>query len=119
LQAVLQISTPGVIGDDWKSSSCYVGLYAMGNDADNKAKAQSHATKQVIKDIQNLTVKPPLKNTLLALIHGPCVKLLKNKEKGFNVNLTCNGCSTCSKVCPVGNIKIIDGKLIFLHHREQ
>ena len=102
-----------------KCFSNYVGLYAMGKDADNKAKAQSHATKQVIKDIQNLTVKPPLKNTLLALIHGPCIKLLKNKEKGFNITETCNGCSTCSKVCPVGNIKIIDGKPIFLHNCEQ
>ena len=99
--------------------SNYVGLYAMGSDADSKAKAQNEATKQVTKDIQNLTVKPPFKNSPLALIHGPFIKSLAKKDKGFNVNKVCNGCATCDKVCPVGNIKMQDGKPMFLHHCEQ
>ncbi len=97
----------------------YVGMYTMRNDADNKAKAQDQATKQVIKDIQNLAVKPPFKNSPLALIHGPFMKLVPNKDKGFNVSENCNGCTTCSKVCPVGNIKMQDGKPTFLHHCQQ
>ncbi|HBF38330.1 MAG TPA: flavodoxin [Firmicutes bacterium] len=99
--------------------SNYVGLYAMGNDADNKAKAQSQATKQIIKDIQSFAVKPPAKSNPMELMHGPFMKLLANRDKGFNVNEACNGCTTCSKVCPVGNIKMLDGKPMFLHHCEQ
>ncbi len=97
----------------------YVGSYAMRGDADNKAKAQSQATKQVVKDIQSIDVKPPLKFNPLAVIHGPFIKSLANKDKGFNVSEACNSCATCSKVCPVGNIKMQDGKPIFLHHCEQ
>lgn len=97
----------------------YVGSYAMGDDADNKAKEQSHATKRVIRDIQSLTVKSPFKNSSLSLIHGPCIKLLANKDKDFNVSESCNDCSTCSKICPVGNIKMEYGKPMFLHHCEQ
>jgi ferredoxin len=97
----------------------YVGLYAMGSDAGNKVKAQSQATKQAIKDIQSLAVKPPFKNSPLALIHGHFIKSSANKDKGFNVSEACNGCASCSKVCPVENIKMQDGKPIFLHHCEQ
>jgi flavodoxin/NAD-dependent dihydropyrimidine dehydrogenase PreA subunit len=99
--------------------SNYVGLYAMGSEADNKAKAQTQATKQIINDIESLAVKSPNKNNVMALIHGPFIKSLAKKDKGFNINEACNGCATCSKVCPVGNIKMQDGKPIFLHHCEK
>jgi ferredoxin len=91
----------------------------MGSDAEHKAKAQTQATKQVVKDIQSLGVKTPDKNSPMALIHGPFIKSLANKDKGFNVSEACNGCATCGKVCPVGNIKMQDGKPTFLHHCEQ
>ncbi len=106
-------------GESVRCFSNYVGLYAMGSDADNKAKAQTQATRQVIKDIQILAVKTPFKNSLLALIHGSVIKSLAKKDKGFNVSEACNGCATCSKVCPVENIKMQDGKPMFLHHCEQ
>jgi ferredoxin/flavodoxin len=117
-----------IIGDKggklsyYESIKCfgnYVGLYAMGSEADNKAKAQSQATMQVIKDIQSFAVKPPAKKNPMELMHGPFMKLFANREKGFNVSEACNGCATCSKVCPVENIKILDGKPTFLHHCEQ
>jgi ferredoxin len=97
----------------------YVGMYAMGSEAANKATAQSEATKQVAKDIQNFVVKTPFKNSPLDLIHNAMKNSLAKKDKDFNVNEACNGCTTCSKVCPVGNIKMQGGKPIFLHHCEQ
>lgn len=106
-------------GETIRCFSNYVGLYAMGSDADDKAKAQTKATKQVIKDIQSLAVKPPYKNHPVTLLHRPFIKLLKNRDKAFNVSEACNSCAICSKVCPVGNIKIQDGKPIFLSHCEQ
>lgn len=106
-------------GEAIRCSSNNVGLFVMGIDADNKAKAQSQATKQVIKHIQSLTAKSPHKFNPLALIHGHFIKSLANKDKEFNVNEDCNDCATCSKVCPVENIKMQDGKPIFLHHCEQ
>ncbi|MBL4931836.1 EFR1 family ferrodoxin [Clostridium paridis] len=106
-------------GETVRCFSNYVGLYAMGNNADIKAKAQAQATKQVIKDIQSLAVKPPSKNNPMILLHGPFIKWLAKRDKAFNVSEACNSCATCSKVCPVENIKMQDGKPIFLHHCEQ
>jgi len=97
----------------------YIGLYAMGSEVANKATAQSQATKQVAKGIQSLTIKPPFKNSPWALIHGSMIKSVAKKDKAFNVSEACNGCTTCSKVCPVGNIEMQDDKPIFSHHCEQ
>ncbi len=99
--------------------SNYVGLYAMGSNSDSKAREQAEATKQVIKDIQSLTVKPPHKNSPIALLSKLFIKWLEKRDKAFNISEECNSCATCSKVCPVGNIKMQDGKPIFLHHCEQ
>jgi flavodoxin/NAD-dependent dihydropyrimidine dehydrogenase PreA subunit len=106
-------------GETVRCFSNYVCLYAMGSNSDIKAKAQSQATKKVIKDIQSLAVKSPCKNNPMILLHGPFIKWLAKSDKAFNVSQACNGCTTCSKVYPVGNIKIQDGKPIFLHHCEQ
>ncbi|WP_238881747.1 EFR1 family ferrodoxin [Clostridium sp. YIM B02551] len=106
-------------GETVRCFSNYIGLYAMGSNADIKAKSQTQATKQVIKDIQCLAVSPPSKNNPMILLHGPFIKWLAKRDKAFNVSEACNSCATCSKVCPVENIKMQDGKPIFLHHCEQ
>ncbi len=99
--------------------SNYVGLYAMGSNADQKAKAQTQATKPVTQEIQSLMVKPPSKNKSMAILSNLFIKWMEKRDKAFNISEVCNGCTTCSKVCPVGNIKMQDGKPIFLHHCEQ
>lgn len=34
-------------------------------------------------------------------------------SKGFTVNAACTACGTCREVCPVGNIKLTDGKPVW------
>jgi ferredoxin len=40
-------------------------------------------------------------------------------DKNFHVDDTCTGCGTCEKVCPVGNIKLVDGKPLWQNHCEK
>ena len=35
---------------------------------------------------------------------------LPTLDQNFNVNEKCNSCNTCEKVCPVQNIKIMNGR---------
>lgn len=99
--------------------SNYVGLYAMGSNADHKAKAQTQVTKPVTEDIQSLKVKPPSKGKSIEIFSDLFTKWLAKRDKAFNISEVCNGCTTCSKVCPVDNINMQDGRPIFLHHCEQ
>lgn len=41
-----------------------------------------------------------------------------DKDKNFWTTEKCNGCGTCSKVCPANNIDIIDGKPQWKHQCE-
>lgn len=41
------------------------------------------------------------------------------KDKDFWTNASCNGCGTCSKVCPANNIEMKDGKPQWHHKCEQ
>jgi len=41
------------------------------------------------------------------------------QDKNFRVDTKCNGCSTCSKVCPADNIKIVDKKPVWQNKCEQ
>lgn len=99
----------------------YICLYGMANDASSKAKAQEAATKAVIKDIGKRVVHTKFSGgmPLMAMLHGGFLKSAASKDKGFNVSENCNGCGTCSKVCPVRNIRMQGGKPKFQHHCEQ
>ncbi|MBX4264671.1 EFR1 family ferrodoxin [Clostridium estertheticum] len=41
------------------------------------------------------------------------------KDKDFWTDKNCNGCSTCSKVCPASNIEMMEGKPQWQHKCEQ
>ena len=44
--------------------------------------------------------------------------LIRLADKSFEVNDHCTGCGTCSQICPVNNIKIINNKPEWQHHCE-
>ncbi len=106
-------------GENIKCFANYVCLYPMANDANEKVKAQAEATKKVALDIKSRKVKSIPKNGFMSLAHGGFIKNSHSKDKHFNVNSSCNGCGTCSKVCPVSNIKMQNGKPSFCGHCEQ
>ena len=45
-------------------------------------------------------------------------ELMPSTDKSIYVDEKCNGCGTCSQVCPVNNIKMIDNKPVWQHHCE-
>jgi ferredoxin len=45
-------------------------------------------------------------------------ELIPLADRSFRTNENCTGCGTCAKVCPVNNIKMVDGKPVWQHHCE-
>ncbi|XES77440.1 MAG: EFR1 family ferrodoxin [Candidatus Bathyarchaeia archaeon] len=46
------------------------------------------------------------------------MELVPLADLSFRVNEKCVGCGVCARVCPVNNIKLVDGKPVWLHHCE-
>lgn len=44
--------------------------------------------------------------------------LIHLADKSFSVNEKCNGCGICSKLCPVGNIKMVNNSPVWQHRCE-
>jgi ferredoxin len=40
-------------------------------------------------------------------------------DHGFHCDGQCSACGICARICPVGNIKMVDGKPVWQHHCEQ
>ena len=63
---------------------------------------------QIVKDVQNrkveVDIKSPIKGSMSDLSYKMQISMQKSKYKQFEVEDSCIGCKTCSKVCPVGNI---------------
>ncbi len=73
---------------------------------------------EVIKSNQSKIRREPF-----SVILKPINKLFRNRvnklDKDFYVNINCDSCEICEKVCPVGNIKIVDGKPEWQHKCQQ
>ncbi len=61
----------------------------------------------------------PIVNWLFSGMYGNWVKKSPEIDRQFSVDSNCNGCGTCEKACPVGNIRITDRLPAWQHRCEQ
>lgn len=45
-------------------------------------------------------------------------KIMPFMDRSYHTNGNCTGCETCSRICPVRNIEIVDDKPVWQHHCE-
>lgn len=67
-------------------------------------------------------MKPRYRKAFIRLSNAPpeleTDELIHLNDTSYMVNEECNGCGTCSLVCPVNNIQMINSRPIWLHHCE-
>lgn len=96
----------------------YISNYTrMGrNPTEKRAKDSINKNDEKLQDfIKSLKVRDikPLPKRY-SILHKTFYNIWKdsygNKDKKFTVNNSCVGCAMCEKICPVDNIKLIDGQ---------
>ena len=62
----------------------------------------------------------PMKNTARVPEELNCTmdELIPYMDRSYQTDENCIGCSTCFKICPVCNIKMVDSKPVWLNHCE-
>ena len=74
----------------------------------------------ILRGERNEVDRGPLwQNIVLSWIHTMSFRSVRKMDKKFWVDDKCNRCGICSKVCPAGNIEMIDEKPAWLHRCEQ
>lgn len=74
----------------------------------------------IVSEIKSKAQRPsPKEKFPFTRIHPQVMKLVSNGDKNFNVSAGCTGCGTCTMVCPVSNIELVDKRPSFQHHCEQ
>lgn len=52
----------------------------------------------------------PISAVMKALTYGPFCRNVHGMGRNFSESDACTGCGTCSRVCPAGNIEMVDGR---------
>ena len=81
---------------------------------------------EVIENLVRLFLRDTLQKSVWLKVAGfkghtnlPFLESIQLMDYGFKCDDKCNGCGICLKVCPVRNIKMVDGKPVWQHHCEQ
>lgn len=105
-------------GMDIKSVENYIPYYEV-NDTESIHNKSEELINQAISNIKlrkkNHSSPPTFINNLI-WVKFPALKT--DCSSKFTIADNCTGCGICEKICPVNNIKIIDGKPSFVNKCE-
>lgn len=55
----------------------------------------------------------------LEIMHNFTGNKFSDADSNFVVGKNCKHCAVCAKICPVENIRLVEGKPVWMHHCEQ
>jgi ferredoxin len=98
--------------------SNYVVMYDMKKNVEEIAKRSNGYLASIVSAVKaRANNKVGLFHTLMGLLN--IHKDFAVMDRDYNINDKCNGCGICKRVCPVGNIELMNNKPQFNHKCEQ
>ncbi|MDT8358608.1 MAG: EFR1 family ferrodoxin [Methanomicrobiaceae archaeon] len=85
------------------------------------AKAEDEIASIAGQITREAVVRPgiaPITSILQKLLYGPFIENVHGSDMRFEVENTCTSCRICEEVCPVQNIRMVEGRPEWQHHCE-
>lgn len=106
-----------------KNVSSYIVAYERFPDPAKQVPKSQIALQKIADDVKKRVCKSAPKGNpfkyLLRFVMSGAAKKFPNMDRNFVVSDQCVGCATCNMVCPAENIRLENGKPVFLHKCEQ
>lgn len=93
--------------------------FGVGWSASEEWQKQIDWIAEIIQQKQNQKCTASWKDNALTSVNPLAKLLIPSEDKKFTVDEKCTGCGTCEKICPVKNIRLTDGKPVWMHSCEQ
>jgi len=112
---------------EWKEKKLGQILEAVNARRENRLETDPLLFKIVIDLLVGAMNVPRLRPHFIKKIYQqagshsldrPFAEVMLSLDKSYQADNRCKGCGICSKVCPVANIQMADGKPVWLHHCE-
>jgi ferredoxin len=104
----------------WNEKLSYISNY-IANKEKGELETRKKITNLVFVPILYLLIKPVFKKRYQKLSnasHLPFKEMIRLADRSFYVEENCSGCGICVRICPVNNIKLINGKPVWQNHCE-
>jgi len=128
LEGIL-VNGPGMRGLDAGFSIRMPGNYILMYDSagqeriERTLQAADRSVEEIADKVRSGVGEMPGWSPFAALIHHLMyprfVKGVHDADRKFAVDDRCTSCNTCVEVCPVGNIRLENGRPVWLHRCEQ
>jgi ferredoxin len=100
--------------------SNYVIMYDMKTDVEQITKRSDNGLDEIARAIKGReTNRVGAADPMSVMVNKNFSKKAPTQDRHYSVGAECTGCGVCAKVCPVGNIKLTDGRPRFAHRCEQ
>ena len=94
--------------------------FGIGWTASDEWLKQIDRISEIIRNKQLQKLRPSAKDRLLTMANPLAKLIIPAEDKKFTLNGSCcTGCGICEKICPVRNIRLENGKPVWLHSCEQ
>ena len=106
--------------EKWKVKLSYISNY-INNKQQGEIETRKNITKLSFAPLLYLLIKPSFKKRYQKLSNTShlCFKeMIPLADRSFYIDDNCSGCGVCVRICPVKNIKLINGKPVWQNHCE-
>lgn len=103
----------------------YILMYdsPSGKEQEEMLAAANRNIREIADKVQHgAGMKPswsPIGSLVHVLMYPRFIAKVHENDRKFTVDDRCTSCNTCVEVCPVSNIRLEEGRPVWLHHCEQ